>query len=96
MGVICRPLTALTGKDKHTGQPVTFEWNTKCEELFQRIKEMLSSSPVRISSDPNKEFFFGAMLWVILEKIGEDGLRHPVAYACRATNEAKENILQLS
>ena len=25
MGVICRPLTALTKKDKQTGQPVTFE-----------------------------------------------------------------------
>ena len=94
MGVICRPLTALTRKDKHTGQPVTFEWSTKCEESFQRIKEMLSSSPVLIPPDLDKEFF----LWcdacedgfgVILEQIGKDGLRHPVAYASRATNEAE-------
>ena len=55
---------------------------------------MLSSSPVLIPPDLNKEFF----LWcdacedgfgVILEQIGEDGLRHPVAYASRATNEAE-------
>ena len=57
MGVICRPLTALTRKDKHTGQPVTFEWSTKCEESFQRIKEMWSSSPVLIPPDLYKEFF---------------------------------------
>ena len=42
MGVICRPLTALTRKGKHTGQPVTFEWSTKCEESFQRIKEFFT------------------------------------------------------
>ena len=55
---------------------------------------MLSSSPVLIPPDLNKEFF----LWcdacedgfgVILEQIGEDGLRHSVAYASRATNEAE-------
>ena len=42
MGVICRPLTALTRKDKHTGQPVTFEWSTKCEESFQRDVEFFT------------------------------------------------------
>ena len=57
MGVICRPLTALTRKDKHTGKPVSFEWRTKCEESFQRIKEMLSSSPVLIPPDLDKECF---------------------------------------
>ena len=40
MGVICRPLTALTKKDKQTGQPVTFEWSTQCEESFQKIREL--------------------------------------------------------
>ena len=57
----------------------------------ESCKEMLSSSPALI---PDKEFF----LWfdacedgfgVILEQIGEDGLRHPAAYASRATNEAE-------
>ena len=46
MGVICRPLTALSRIEKNTGRPVTFEWSSKCEESFQQIKEMLSSSPV--------------------------------------------------
>ena len=95
MGVICRPLTALTKKDKQTGQPVTFEWSTQCEESFQKIKEMLISSPVLVPPDLDKDFF----LWVdaceegfgaILEQISEDGLRHPVAYASRATNDAEK------
>ena len=93
MEVICRPLTALTKKDKQTGQPVTFEWSTECEETFQKIKEMLISSPVLVPPDLDRLF-----LWVnaceegfgaILEQTSEDGLRHPVAYASRATNDAE-------
>ena len=91
---ICRPLTALTRIDKYTSRPVTFEWSIKCKESFQRIKEMLSSSPVLIPPELNKEFFLSCDacedgFGVKLEQIGEDGLRHPVAYASRATNEAE-------
>ena len=62
MGVTCRPLTALMKKDKQTGQPVTFEWSTQCEESFQKIKEMLISSPVLVPPDLDKDFFCGSML----------------------------------
>ena len=62
MGIISRPLTALTRKDKLTGQPVMFEWSTKCEESFQKIKEMLISAPVLIPPDLDKEFLYGLML----------------------------------
>ena len=61
MGVICRPLTALTKKDKQTGQPVTFEWSNQCEESFQKIKEMLISSPVLVPPDLDKDFFCRSM-----------------------------------
>jgi len=57
MGIISRPLTALTRKNKQTGQPVTFEWSTKCEESFKKIKELLISSPILVPSDLGKEFF---------------------------------------
>ena len=62
---------------------------------------MLISSPVLVPPDLDKEFF----LWVdaskdgfgaIMEQNGEDGLRHPVACASRATNEAEKNILLLN
>ena len=95
MGIISTPLTALTKKNKQTGQPVTFEWSNKCEESFQKIKSMLSSSPLLVPPDLDKEFF----LWVdtcedgfgaILEQMGADNLRHPVAYASQATNDAEK------
>ena len=56
---------------------------------------MLISSPLLIPLDLDKEFF----LWVdacedglvaILEQVGENNLRHPVAYASRATNDAEK------
>ena len=95
MGMISMPLTALTRKNKQTGQPVMFEWSDKCEESFQKIKSMLISSPLLIPPDLGKEFF----LWVdacedgfgaILEQVGDENLRHPVAYASRATNDAEK------
>ena len=95
MGMISMPLTALTRKNKQTGQPVMFEWSDKCEESFQKIKSMLISSPLLIPPDLDKEFF----LWVdacedgfgaILEQVGDENLRHPVAYASRATNDAEK------
>ena len=95
MGMISMPLTALTRKNKQTGQPVMFEWSDKCEESFQKIKSMLISSPLLIPPDLYKEFF----LWVdacedgfgaILEQVGNDNLQHPVAYVSRATNDAEK------
>ena len=48
MGLISKPLTALTKTDKQSGQPVPFEWNEQCEEAFQTIKQVLVSAPVLI------------------------------------------------
>ena len=88
------PLTAFTRKNKQTGQPVTFAWSDKCEESFQHIKSMLISSPLLMPPDLGKEFFlwvdacedgFGAIL-----EVGDDNLRHPVAYASCATNDAEK------
>ena len=98
MGIISTPLTALTKSNKQTGQPVTFEWSNKCEESFQKIKNLLSSSPLLVPPDLDKKF----VLWVdtcedgfgaILEQTGADNLRHPVAYVSRATNDVKKKYL---
>ena len=54
MGIISMPLTALTRKNKQTGQLVTFEWSDKCEESFQKIKNMLISAPLLVPPDLDK------------------------------------------
>ena len=94
MAAIARPLTALTRKDKTTGNTVIFEWNAECEEAFQMLKTMLITAPVLIPPDLSKEFFlwtdasargFGA----VLEQKDDSGQPHPVAYASRQTNPAE-------
>ena len=33
-----------------------FEWNSKCEESFQRLKNLLTSAPILKFADPEKDF----------------------------------------
>ena len=88
MATISRPLTALTRKD------VTFEWTEEWEVAFGEVKQRLVSAPVLRPPDLTKPF----QLWIdasergfgaVLEQKGQDGCKHPIAYASRATNEAE-------
>ena len=36
---------------------VKFEWNSKCEEIFRQLKEILTSAPILKIVDPNEYFF---------------------------------------
>ena len=94
LAVIARPLTALTRKDKSSGQSVPFVWDENCEAAFSKIKELLVSAPLLRPPDLSKHFYlwtdasckgFGA----VLEQCGDDGKRYPIAYASRQTNPAE-------
>jgi hypothetical protein len=47
---IAIPLTKLTRKG------VPFVWDVKCEDSFQLLKEMLTTAPLLVIPDPNKNF----------------------------------------
>ena len=88
MATISRPLTTLTRKD------VTFDWTEECEVAFCEVKQRLVSAPVLRPPDLTKPF----QLWTdasergfgaVLEQKDQDGCKHPIAYASRATNEAE-------
>jgi hypothetical protein len=34
-----------------------FEWNTKCKEIFQHLRELLTSAHILKVVDPNEDFF---------------------------------------
>ena len=57
LGIIARPLTELTRKDKATGDTVKFTWTPKYAEAFEEIKTKLTTAPVLQPPDLNKEFF---------------------------------------
>ena len=90
MAVISRPLTDLTRKNC-----TEFVWTPACEEAFEEIKRLLVTAPLLHPPNIDKEFFlwtdasekgFGA----ILEQEDDEGKRHPIAYASRATNSAEQ------
>ena len=83
LAVVARPLTALTRKDKSSGQTVPFNWDENCEAAFSKIKELLVSAPMLQPPDLSKHFY----LWTdascksfcaVLEQFGDDGKRHPI------------------
>ena len=69
-------------------------WSDECEAAFLKARELLVSAPLLRSPDLSKEFFLwtdasGLGFGAVLEQMGEDGFRHPVAYASRQTNAAE-------
>jgi hypothetical protein len=47
---IASPINSLQKKG------VKFEWTSKCEEIFQQLKEILKSAPILKVADPNEDF----------------------------------------
>ena len=47
---IAHPITSLQKKG------IKFEWTPKCEESFQKLKELLTSASVLKIIDPNEDF----------------------------------------
>jgi len=83
MATICRPLTALTQKDRKE-----LVWSSECDEAFNNI---IVTASLLHPTNVEKEFFlwtdaskkgFGA----ILKQERIDKLQHPVPYASRPTN----------
>ena len=48
---IAHPITTLQKKGEK------FEWTPKCEENFQRLKELLMKAPFLKITDPEKDYF---------------------------------------
>ena len=47
---IAHPITLLQRNN------VKFVWSTKCEEIFQQLKKLLTSAPILKMADPKKDF----------------------------------------
>ena len=91
---IASPLTNLTKKEQADGQRIT--WTKECEEAFTAIKERLTTAPILIIFDPEREtsvdtdasdYAIGARL----AQKGDDGKLRPVAYFSRKMTPAELN-----
>ncbi|KAE8658935.1 hypothetical protein F3Y22_tig00116965pilonHSYRG00363 [Hibiscus syriacus] len=80
---IATPLTELLKKDK------VWEWSTKCQDAFEKIKKAMVSEPMLVLPDYTKHFvvFTDTSDVAIGGVIMQEG--HPVAYESRKLNEAE-------
>jgi len=91
---VAKPFHALTGKD------VPFTWSPECQLGFDKLEELLTSSPVLAYADIKRDFIMetdasGSGLGVVLAQEQEDGLVRPIAYASRLLRP-HEKIMGLS
>ena len=87
---IGQPLHALTKKD------APFVWTGSCEEAFNQLKNLLTTAPILVYPDFEKEFFLetdasGSGLGAVLTQVQEDGLHRPIAYASRTLQDHERN-----
>ncbi|MCP4338003.1 MAG: hypothetical protein GY799_03765, partial [Desulfobulbaceae bacterium] len=90
--LIVKPLTDAT-----RGSPVKLTWTREGKLAFQKLKDVMSTPPVLAYPDLSKRFYLecdGSKLGLgcVLTQLGEDGHRHPLAYASRAVSRAEENM----
>ena len=81
---IAAPLTDLTKKDA----PHKVKWNQECDNVFQKLKEILCSEPVLRNPDFGAPFILQTDasdrgIGAVLSQCAEDGQEHPVAYWSR-------------
>ena len=87
---IAQPLNQLLHKD------TTYEWNNKCQQAFEELKQRLVTAPILIYPNYQAEFIlatdasyhgYGATL----SQIADDKKEHPVAYASKSLKREEIN-----
>ena len=76
---LARPLNNLTKEDKK------FEWTTKCQEVFDILKQWFTEEPVLLMPDQSKLFQIKSdalkvATGAVLTQLDLNGDRHPVAF----------------
>ncbi|QRW24199.1 Retrotransposable element Tf2 protein [Rhizoctonia solani] len=87
---MARPLHNLVKKD------TTWQWGTKEQEAFQRLKDAITNAPVLCHADPLKPYFLetdtlGVALGSILSQQQEDGCLHLLGFLSKSFKGAEQN-----
>ena len=87
---IARPLNELTKKD------VEWNWTSRQEEAFNKLKERVTNKPVLAHQELDKQFevevdALGFTLGAVLLQKKEDGKKHPIAYYSSTLNAVEHN-----
>ena len=84
------PLRVLLRKDN------AWVWDHSQQSAFEKVKEILTSTPILAHYDPRKTTIIAADAsnhgtGAVLLQIQEDGTRKPVCYISRSLNDAEKN-----
>ena len=87
---IARPLNELTKKD------IEWNWTSRQEEVFNALKEHVTSEPVLAHPELDKQFEVevdasGFALGAVLLQKKSDGKKHPITYYSSTLNAAERN-----
>ena len=87
---VAGPLHALTRQD------VPFHWTSKCQQSFDKLKELLSEPPVLSYPDFSRSVVLHTDasshgLGAVLEQKADDGQMHPVAYTSCTLSKHEKN-----
>lgn len=91
---IASPLTKLTGGSKNSKKPL--EWNDSADIAFNKLKQVLVSSPVLACPNFEKPFFLhcdasSVGIGSVLCQEDEQHEQHPIAYYSRALSKCEQN-----
>ena len=83
---VVAPLSDLLRKN------VKFVWNDDCQKAFERVKSILTSSPILQAPDFSKPFKLAVDasdvgIGGVLLQDDEDGVEHPIAYFSKKLNK---------
>ena len=93
---IAWPLNCLISGDTANKKKQAIKWNEDCEESFQRLKQLCSSTPILAYTDYSKPFKLhtdgcNLGLGAVLYQTGEDGLDRVIAYASWTISRSERN-----
>ena len=79
-----------------TRKDVPFQWNDKCSDAFQKLKELLTNAPLLIFPRFDKEFYLETDasilgLGAVLAQKNEADLLAPIAFASRSLQKHEKN-----
>ena len=87
---MANPLFALTKKG------VEYEWTKQCQDVFERLKDLLTTSPILAFPNFSKGFLLatdasGIGLGAVLSQVQEDDSIRPIVYASRTLQKHECN-----
>jgi transposase InsO family protein len=95
---VARPLNKILAGENSKKKKEKIEWNDECQEAFEQLKELCSTSPVLAYADYSKPFELHTDasikgLGAVLYQKQDDGKNRVIAFASRSLGKTEKNYI---